>query len=198
MDSQNNYFDTLKEIIKDVKTTFDIINDYGFFQRLFAWNVIKKHIIKINSKIENSSDTISNIQTQLSRLDELKKNEATILKKDNEIKQLRDEVTKFRTTKEDRRRAHDKQIAMYDNYVARAESKTQREEDEKEKARVENENLRKISWQTHESDVASFITNECIKYGIKYVGPEEFPNKLKPDNAILISERYVIFDAKSP
>ena len=81
MDSQNNYFDTLKEIIKDVKTTFDIINDYGFFQRLFAWNVIKKHIIKINSKIDNSSDTISNIQTQLSRLDELKKNEATILKK---------------------------------------------------------------------------------------------------------------------
>ena len=73
MDSQNNYFDTLKEIIKDVKTTFDIINDYGFFQRLFAWNVIKKHIIKINSKIDNSSDTISNIQTQLSRLDELKK-----------------------------------------------------------------------------------------------------------------------------
>tara|TARA_B100001758_G_C18382212_1_gene597894 strand:+ start:548 stop:1705 length:1158 start_codon:yes stop_codon:yes gene_type:complete len=198
MDSQNNYFDTLKEIIKDVKTTFDIINDYGFFQRLFAWNVIKKHIIKINSKIDNSSDTISNIQTQLSRLDELKKNEATILKKDNEIKQLRDEVTKFRTTKEDRRTAFDKQMAKYDNYVARAESKTQKEEDEKEKARVENENLRKVSWKNHEDDVANFITNECIKYGIKYVGPEEFPNNLKPDNAILISERYVIFDAKSP
>ena len=72
------------------------------------------------------------------------------------------------------------------------------EENEKEKAKQDLENQRRISWQTHEDEVSSFILDKCLLYGIEYVGPEEFPNKLKPDNSILISERYVIFDAKSP
>ena len=68
----------------------------------------------------------------------------------------------------------------------------------KKKAKQDLENQRRISWQTHEDEVSSFILDKCLLYGIEYVGPEEFPNKLKPDNSILISERYVIFDAKSP
>jgi len=198
MESQNKYFESLKDIIKDIKNIFDRINNYGFFQRLFAWKILKKDSIRLNSKIDDFSEILSNIQLQLSRLDELKKNEAVISKKDNEIMELRDEVTKYRTTKEERRKAFDKKMSDYDNYVSRAEEKKQREEDEEERVRVENENLRKISWQTHESDVANFITNECIKYAIKYVGPEDFPDRKKPDNSILVEDRYVIFDAKSP
>ena len=42
MDSQNNRFETLKDIFKDVKNILEKINNYGFFQRLFAWPLLKK------------------------------------------------------------------------------------------------------------------------------------------------------------
>ena len=57
---------------------------------------------------------------------------------------------------------------------------------------------RKVSWQTHESEVSAFIQSECMKYDIQYIGPQDFPDRKKPDNSIIIDERYVIFDAKSP
>jgi hypothetical protein len=37
-----------------------------------------------------------------------------------------------------------------------------------------------------------------MKYDIKYVGPQDFPDRKKPDNSIFVDDRYIIFDAKSP
>ena len=198
MDTQNNNFETLKETLKDVQNIFERINNYGFFQRLFTWKILKKDSVKLNSKLDNFPEIIGNIQLNLGRLNDLKKSEDTIIKKDDEIRQLRDSVTKFETTSEERRKAFDRKMADYDGYMARAESKKQSEDLEKERQRIEHEDLRKVSWQTHELDVANFITNECNNYGIKYIGPQEFPDRKKPDNSIFVDDRYIIFDAKSP
>ena len=44
MDTQNNNFETLKETLKDVQNIFERINNYGFFQRLFTWKILKKDL----------------------------------------------------------------------------------------------------------------------------------------------------------
>ena len=52
MDTQNNNFETLKETLKDVQNIFERINNYGFFQRLFTWKILKKDSVKLNSKLD--------------------------------------------------------------------------------------------------------------------------------------------------
>ena len=59
MESQNKNFESLKDIIKDIKNIFDRINNYGFFQRLFAWKILKKDSIRLNSKIDDLKEQIS-------------------------------------------------------------------------------------------------------------------------------------------
>ena len=51
------------------------------------------------------------------------------------------------------------------------------ENHKEEQKRINEEKDRKVSWQTHESIVSSFIQNECMKFGFKYLGPEDFPDR---------------------
>jgi len=54
------------------------------------------------------------------------------------------------------------------------------------------------TWKTHEEEVESEIKAICRKHDIEYFGQEDVPFKGKPDNTIVIGNRFVIFDAKSP
>ena len=73
MDSQNNRFETLKDIFKDVKNILEKINNYGFFQRLFAWPLLKKDSKKLDSKLEDVQDIIGDIRIKYNHLDDLDK-----------------------------------------------------------------------------------------------------------------------------
>ena len=198
MDSQNNRFETLKDIFKDVKNILEKINNYGFFQRLFAWKLLKKDSTKLDSKLEDVQDIISDLREKLNRLDDLNDLKDKIAKKDDDLKDLREKNTKFESTiGVEKQKLVDAQN-KYHIMITKHEDKVDKEEKRLEKERIDEENMRKVSWQTHESDVASFITNECMKYDIKYVGPQDFPDRKKPDNSIFVDDRYIIFDAKSP
>ena len=98
MDSQNNRFETLKDIFKDVKNILEKINNYGFFQRLFAWKLLKKDSTKLDSKLEDVQDIISDLREKLNRLDDLNDLKDKIAKKDDDLKDLREKNTKFEST----------------------------------------------------------------------------------------------------
>jgi hypothetical protein len=191
MDSQNNRFETLKDIFKDVKNILEKINNYGFFQRLFAWPLLKKDSKKLDSKLEDIEDIIGDIRIKYNHLDDLDK-----------VKIENDKLNKENTTYQNTIDSEKKKLVDAQNQyhiMTTSHAKTvQQEKDKEEQKKIDEENDRKVSWQTHESEVSAFIQSECLKNGIEYIGPQAFPDRKKPDNSIIIDEKYVIFDAKSP
>jgi hypothetical protein len=191
MDSQNNRFETLKDIFKDVKNILEKINNYGFFQRLFAWPLLKKDSKKLDSKLEDIQDIIGDIRIKYNHLDDLDK-----------VKIENDKLNKENTTYQNTIDSEKKKLVDAQNQyhiMTTSHAKTvQQEKDKEEQKKIDEENDRKVSWQTHESEVSAFIQSECLKNGIEYIGPQAFPDRKKPDNSIIIDEKYVIFDAKSP
>ena len=191
MDSQNNRFETLKDIFKDVKNILEKINNYGFFQRLFAWKLLKKDSTKLDSKLEDLQDIISDLRQKFNSHDDL-----------NNVKVENDNLKKEITTYENTIDGEKKKLAdaqnKYHNMITSQEKRQEKKEKETKDKHDQEEADRKVSWQTHESEVSAFIQSECMKYDIQYIGPQDFPDRKKPDNSIIIDERYVIFDAKSP
>ena len=191
MDSQNNRFETLKDIFKDVKNILEKINNYGFFQRLFAWKLLKKDSTKLDSKLEDLQDIISDLRQKFNSHDDL-----------NNVKVENDNLKKEITTYENTIDGEKKKLAdaqnKYHNMITSQEKRQEKKEKEAKDKHDQEEADRKVSWQTHESEVSAFIQSECMKYDIQYIGPQDFPDRKKPDNSIIIDERYVIFDAKSP
>ena len=191
MDSQNNRFETLKDIFKDVKNILEKINNYGFFQRLFAWKLLKKDSTKLDSKLEDLQDIISDLRQKFNSHDDL-----------NNVKIENDNLKKEITTYENTIDGEKKKLAdaqnKYHNMITSQEKRQEKKEKEAKDKHDQEEADRKVSWQTHESEVSAFIQSECMKYDIQYIGPQDFPDRKKPDNSIIIDERYVIFDAKSP
>ena len=195
MEGQNNQFDSLKDIFKDTKNILEKIDSLkglqGFFKRLFAWSWIKDDAKKLESKLENNQDIIGGIRIKFNDLDDLHK-----LKIEND--DLKKEVTTFENTIAAETKKLDDARNQYDTRIANHENRLTKQEEQEEIERDELEAERRVSWQTHESNVSSFIQSECMKYDIQYVGPEDFPDRKKPDNSIIIDEKFVIFDAKSP
>lgn len=191
MDSQNNRFETLKDIFKDVKNILEKINNYGFLQRLFAWKLLKKDSTKLDSKLEDLQDIISDLRQKFNIHDDL-----------NNVKIENDNLKKEITTYENTIDGEKKKLAdaqnKYHNMITSQEKRQEKKEKEAKDKHDQEEADRKVSWQTHESEVSAFIQSECMKYDIQYIGPQDFPDRKKPDNSIIIDERYVIFDAKSP
>ena len=191
MDSQNNRFETLKDFFKDVKNILEKINNYGFFQRLFAWKLLKNDSTKLDSKLEDIQDFIGDLRVKYNRLDDLDE-----VKTENET--LKKKLTTIETTLDDKKNNLAKKMNQYDTMITNHENRLTQKEEQEEIERDELEAERRISWQTHESNVSEFIQSECVKYDIQYVGPQDFPDRKKPDNSIFVDDRYIIFDAKSP
>ena len=191
MDSQNNRFETLKDFFKDVKNILEKINNYGFFQRLFAWKLLKNDSTKLDSKLEDIQDIIGDLRVKYNRLDDLDE-----VKTENET--LKKKLTTIETTLDDKKNNLAKKMNQYDTMITNHENRVTQKEEQEEIERDELEAERRISWQTHESNVSEFIQSECVKYDIQYVGPQDFPDRKKPDNSIFVDDRYIIFDAKSP
>lgn len=191
MQINENSFEILREVFKDVGSFLEKINNYNFFQRLFAWSLLKNEAKKIDNKLEDIQDVITDIKIKLKKNDDyedVKLKNAVLTKK----------LTTIEANLDLKKENLAKKMNQYDSFITKHENRIQQKEEDEEKNRINLEADRRNSWQTHESNVSSLIQSECLKYDIEYVGPSDFPDRKKPDNSILIDDRYVIFDAKSP
>ena len=91
MDTQNNQYDSLKDIFKDLKNILEKISKYGFWRRLFAWALLKDDAKKLDSKLETIQDIIGDIRIKFKDLDDLDN-----VKSENEA--LKKKVTTFENT----------------------------------------------------------------------------------------------------
>ena len=108
------------------------------------------------------------------------------------------ELAEFRQGNEERIREHDKRIAELNALTKQLDDDRQRVQAERDaEIHLQYENMAK-TWKKHEDMVESTLRTICQKHTIEYCDKEKFPYSGKPDNAVLICDQYVIFDAKCP
>jgi len=108
-------------------------------------------------------------------------------------------LAEFSQKEETRTHEHDQRI------TALQELKKQLDDD---RLRVQQEHDAEVNkkfeemeqtWRKHEEMVEQALRSICQRHTIEYCDKEKFPfSTKKPDNAIIIADQYVIFDAKSP
>lgn len=107
-------------------------------------------------------------------------------------------LAELRQNEEERIREHDQRVAGLNALRQQLEDdrlRVQAELDEENRLKYEK---MEQTWKRHEELVEASLRTICQKHTIEYCGKEKFPYLGKPDNAVLICEQYVIFDAKSP
>jgi len=136
--------------------------------------------------IQNLNENISSLTTKIELLN-------------NQYTEAKETIAKLHENEEER-------VHLYDARVTELMAlKKQLEED---RIRVQAERDAEIhrqyeimeqTWKKHEEVVEQSLRSICQRHTLEYCDKEQFPIAgKKPDNAILICDQYVIFDAKSP
>jgi hypothetical protein len=117
----------------------------------------------------------------------------------NQFTESQKELAQFRQKDEERVKEHDQRVT---------ELMSLRKQLEDDRIRIEAERNAEIykqfeemekNWKKHEDEVEQTLRTICQRHTISYCDKEQFPvSGKKPDNAIVICDQYVIFDAKSP
>lgn len=124
------------------------------------------------------------------------------VKNDNlnaQITTIRQELSQYQQIEEDRMREHDQRITALNAL---------RQQLEDDRLRIDAERTAEIksrfadmeqTWKKHEDLVEQSLRSICQRHTLEYCDKEKFPvSGKKPDNAVIIADQYVIFDAKSP
>ena len=175
---------------------------------------LKEELVGLKSKNEELLRRINERENEAGGLVAAeKKNRETMEKLNNEIvtlgvkndnlngqiTSLKQELTQYRQIEEDRTREHDQRITALNSL---------KDQLDKDRIKIEEERANEIrakfavmeqTWRKHEEIVEQSLRSICQRHTIEYCDKEKFPvSGKKPDNAILIADQYVIFDAKSP
>lgn len=115
---------------------------------------------------------------------------------ERENSRLREENIIFRKTEADRGKDYESKVANLNAINEKTQNDRQKEVDKRQQSELDALARQKETWITHETKVRETIKGICQKYTIEYV--DKVPFKGNPDNAIKLSDEYIIFDAKSP
>ena len=154
----------------------------------------KENLLKDKSALESRNDAYLKRGNELSN--ELTQQKQKIEFLENELKQLREENTRFKASEDDRKKLNDNAIKNFNDTIRKLQDDRDREKNEQHQKEIEKLLRLKETWSNHEANVKNRIKIICSKHGVEYV--DSVPFKGKPDNTLRINSEYVIFDAKSP
>jgi hypothetical protein len=108
-------------------------------------------------------------------------------------------LAELRQREEERIREHDARVTELMSLKKQLEDDRLRVQAERdEEIRSEFADMEQ-TWRKHEEVVEQSLRSICQRHTIEYCDKEKFPvSGKKPDNAVIIADQYVIFDAKSP
>lgn len=108
-------------------------------------------------------------------------------------------LAEFRQREEDRIREHDSRVTELTALKKQLDEDRLRVQTERDdEIRSEFADMEQ-TWKKHEEVVEQSLRSICQRHTLEYCDKEKFPlSTKKPDNAIIIADQYVIFDAKSP
>ncbi len=108
-------------------------------------------------------------------------------------------LAELRQREEERIREHDARVTELMSLKKQLEDDRLRVQSERDaEIRSEFADMEQ-TWRKHEEVVEQSLRSICQRHTIEYCDKEKFPfSTKKPDNAVIIADQYVIFDAKSP
>jgi len=108
-------------------------------------------------------------------------------------------IAGFRQRDEERTHEHDTRVVELTTLKKQLEEDRLRVQAERDAGIHRQYEEMAQTWQKHEEAVEQSLRSICRQHTIGYCDKEKFPYAgKKPDNALLICDQYVIFDAKSP
>jgi hypothetical protein len=154
----------------------------------------KENLLKDKSGLESKVDAYYKRGSELA-------NEVNLLKQKleseaNELKQARDEISRFKAAEGQQKKLHETSIEKMNDVIRRTQDERNLEKENQHNQQLEKLRKQKATWSTHEENVKNRIKTICHKQGVEYV--ESVPFKGKPDNTLKINSEFIVFDAKSP
>ena len=202
---------TIKQIIQEV-------NSIGFWKIIFRWSSIKNWLVNIFLDLQKVTETAEQEHLDLeranrdlvqlrtakesieSRVNDLQQDKAVqtaeLTSLRNQLRQLESENSQLKSTDEKRYIDHQKSLetlTVFQNGILAEKEMMKNEQQSKVLARLENQ---KQTWQRHQQDVENKMRLLCEKHTIEYV--DTVPFKGDPDNTVMISNLFQVFDSKSP
>jgi hypothetical protein len=107
-------------------------------------------------------------------------------------------LAEYRQFEEERVREHDRRVTELNALKKQLDDDRLHIQQQREAEIHKEYEEMEQTWRNHEILVEQSLRNICRQHNIDYCDKEKFPYSGKPDNAIVIGDQYIIFDAKSP
>lgn len=144
----------------------------------------------LESKNENFLKRGTELATELSAVKQ------KLESRESELNYLREEVTKYKSAEEERKKQHEHSVNNLNVIVNRTQQERNKEKEEQHQREIDRLIRQKKTWSNHEENVKGRMKTICNRHGVEYL--DSVPFKGKPDNTLKINDEFVIFDAKSP
>lgn len=201
-----------------IKQTIQELNTVGFWKIIFRWSSIKNWLINTFLELQKVSDIAEQDHLELERVNrelfivksarDVAENRLNDLNQDkagltaelaflrNQLRIFESENAQLKNAEEKRYNDHQKSLetlsAFQNNIIAEKEQM----KNEQQKQAIAKLESQKQTWQRHQQDVENKMRLLCEKHTIEYV--DTVPFKGDPDNTIVISDLFQVFDSKSP
>ncbi|MFA7695682.1 MAG: hypothetical protein WCX63_09120, partial [Methanoregula sp.] len=177
-------------------------------------NRLKDELVSLKSKNEDLTHKINEKENEAGGLRESdKKNTGYIqnLSEDissltaknellnNQYTEAKETIAKLRENEEERVRLYDARVTELNALKKQLDDDRLRVQADRDTEIHQQYEAMEQTWKKHEEVVEQSLRSICQRHTLEYCNKEKFPVAgKKPDNAILICDQYVIFDAKSP
>ena len=201
-----------------IKQTIQELNTVGFWKIIFRWSSIKNWLINTFLELQKVSEIAEQDHLELERVNrelfivksarDVAENRLNDLNQDkagltaelaflrNQLRIFENENAQLKNAEEKRYNDHQKSLetlsAFQNNIIAEKEQM----KNEQQKQAIAKLESQKQTWQRHQQDVENKMRLLCEKHTIEYV--DTVPFKGDPDNTIVISDLFQVFDSKSP
>lgn len=140
--------------------------------------------------IGNQKDKIISLEKEIESLKQ--KNDYLRLERDT----LKEQNTQLLTEEDVRKQKFENDVASLNSIRAKIEADRQQEINTAHQKELQRIDSLKATWKNHQDTVKLTVKAICAKHTISYI--DKVPFKGEPDNALFISDEYIVFDAKSP
>ncbi len=201
-----------------IKQTIQELNTIGFWKIIFRWSSIKNWLIttflelqKVSEIAEQDHLELERVNRELfivtsakdvaeNRLNDLNQDKAgltaelTFLR--NQLRIFESENAQLKNAEEKRYNDHQKSLETLSAFQNNIITEKEQMKNEQQKQAIAKLESQKQTWQRHQQDVENKMRLLCEKHTIEYV--DTVPFKGDPDNTIVISDLFQVFDSKSP
>ncbi|MGB8219980.1 MAG: hypothetical protein WCE46_06305 [Methanoregula sp.] len=141
---------------------------------------------KNSENIQNKKEEIASLTTKIDQLN-------------RQFTEAKETIAKFSENEEERTRIYDARVTEINALKKQLDDDRLRVQAERDAEIHRQYEAMEQTWRKHEEVVEQSLRSICQRHTLEYCDKEKFPVAgKKPDNAILICDQYVIFDAKSP